>query len=103
MENFEWVEDIEETYKYLIEKANEENLRDLQAYKDQQDKKMKYIIMKKREFVNLANKNFLEKVHNGMKKFDAEFIQAIKNIEEKYQENKENIIKLIIGKLGIEF
>lgn len=103
MEFFDWVEDIEETYKHLIKNANEENIAAIQEYKEQKEKETEETLENVQETVNLASNSFLKVVFKGIKEFKAEHDKSITNIEKKYQKNKEKLIKLIIEQLGFEF
>lgn len=103
MDIFDWVQDIEETYKFLIEKAKEENLADIQKFKAQEEKLIDFKIKKKRNFVDSNLKLLLEEVNNGMEKLTVFYNQSIENIQVKYEENRLKIINSIIKKLGFEF
>lgn len=103
MEIFDWVQDIEETYKFLIEKAKEENLADIQKFKAQEEKLIDVKIKKKQNFVDSNLKLLLEEVNIGMEKLKVFFNQSIENIQVKYEENRLKIINSIIKQLGFEF
>lgn len=103
MEIFDWVQDIEETYKFLIEKAKEENLEDIQKFKAQEEKLIDIKIKKKQNFVDSNLKLLLEEVNIGMEKLKVFFNQSIENIQVKYEENRLKIINSIIKQLGFEF
>jgi phosphoribosylanthranilate isomerase len=103
MDIFDWVQDIEETYKFLIEKAKEENLADIQKFKAQEEKLIDFKIKKKRNFVDSNLKLLLEEVNNGMEKLTVFYNQSIENIQVKYEENRLKIINSIIKQLGFEF
>ncbi|MFX1257974.1 MAG: hypothetical protein ACFFAN_08950 [Promethearchaeota archaeon] len=103
MDIFDWVKDVEETYKYLIEKAREENLADLQDYTTQQEKLMEEILNEKQEIVTYAFKAFSEDLDYRLKKFEGQYIQATKKVQEKYKENKKRLLNLILERLGLDF
>jgi len=103
MEIFDWVQDIEETYKFLIEKAKEEHLVDIQKFKAQEEKLIDVKIKKKQNFVDSNLKLLLEEVNIGMEKLKVFFNQSIENIQVKYDENRLKIINSIIKQLGFEF
>ncbi len=103
MEIFDWVHDIEETYKFLIEKAKEENLENIQKFKTHQEKLIDIKIKKKRNFVDSNLKLLLKEVTSGVEKLNVFYNQSIENIQTKYEDNRLKIINSIIKQLGFEF
>ncbi len=103
MEIFDWVKDIEETYKYLIDNAKAENIKEIQRFRTQQEKLMDTIIKRKQELINSMLTKVSEDVHDGIKMFNSQFIKELNNLEEQFNKDKKKIIKIIIEKLGLEF
>ena len=103
MEFFDLVEDIEETYKFLKEKAEEENSNDIEKFKKQQEKNLDNITMKKQEFIQLISKSFLEEVFQGIESFKISFNHALLYFEKEFQKKNTQLIELIIDRLGFEF
>lgn len=100
---FDWVKDIEETYKFLTEKAKDDSLIEIRNYKKQQEMVLEELFDKKQEFVNLSLKTLSKEFYNEIKMFHIHFNQAINNIEEKYQKNKKKVMNLILKQLGLDF
>lgn len=103
MEIFDWVHDIEETYKFLIERAKEENLENIQKFKTHQEKLLDAKIKKKRKFVDSNLKLLLKEVTNGVEKLNVFYNQSIENIQTRYEDNRLKIINSIIKQLGFVF
>lgn len=103
MEIFDWVHDIEETYKFLIERAKEENLENIQKFKTYQEKLIDVKIKKKQKFVDSNLKRLLKEVTSGVEKLNVFYHQSIDNIQAKYEDNRLKIINSIIKQLGFEF
>ena len=103
MEIFKFANEIEKVYEDLIKNAKEDNLSELRALRNNQEKMMEFALNQKQQIVNLALKNVAEEVDIEINNFKNLLNQNIKNIEEQFQNNKNSIIKSIIQKLGLEF
>ena len=57
-EFFDWVKDVEETYKYLIEKAKDKNQEEIEEFRIQQEELMKLVIRKKKKIIQDALGSF---------------------------------------------
>lgn len=103
IEIFKWTKDIEKIYEGLIDKAKEENLAEMQAFRENQEKLIEKTLLKKQEVVNLALKNISIEINNGISSFNEKLDVAMKKIERKYQKDKIQLIKIIIKKLELNF
>lgn len=103
IEIFKWTKDIEKIYEGLIDKAKEENLAEMQAFRENQEKLIEKTLLKKQEVVNLALKNISIEINNGISSFNEKLDVAMKKIERKYQKDKTQLIKIIIKKLELNF
>lgn len=100
---FDWVKDIEETYKFLIDKAKEQNQVDIEEYKKEQEEIMEDIIKDKQELITYAMNTLSGEIKAEVKNYRTKFRNALKQIENDYQNHKEELIKVIIEKMGLEF
>ncbi len=103
IEIFKWTKDFEKIYEGLIDKAKEENLAEMQAFRENQEKLIEKTLLKKQEVVNLALKNISIEINNGISSFNEKLDVAMKKIERKYQKDKTQLIKIIIKKLELNF
>ena len=100
---FDWVKDIEETYKYLIEDTKKVRLTDLESFQEQQGMIFKNIIKKKQQIIDNTLDDLTKEFNRGMDLFENQFKETINQIRIQYQKNKNKIINLIINQLGLEF
>lgn len=103
MEIFKWANDIENVYEDLIKNTKEESLAEMKALRNNQEKMVEFSLNQKQNIVNLALKTIAEEVVKEIANFKSLLNENMKNIESQFQKNKNNIIKSIIGKLGLEF
>ena len=103
MEIFKWANELEKVYDDLIKNAREESLVEIKALRNNQEKMMEFTLNQKQNIVNLALKELSEKVEKEIASFKNDLNQKIKTIEDQFQKSKNNVIKSIIKKLGLEF
>lgn len=103
MEIFKWANEIEKVYDDLIKNAREESLTEIKALRNNQEKMMESTLNQKQNIVNLALKELSEKVEREITSFKNDLNQKIKTIEDQFQKSKNNVIKSITKKLGLEF
>ena len=103
MEIFKWANEIEKVYDDLIKNAREESLAEIKALRNNQEKMMEFTLNQKQNIVNLALKELSEKVEQEIASFKNDLNQKIKTIEDQFQKSKNNIIKSITKKIGLEF
>ena len=100
---FDWVKDLEETYKYLIEDTKKVRLTDLESFQEQQGMIFKNTIKKKQKIIDNTLDDLTKEINRGMDLFENQFKETINQIRIQYQKNKNKIINLIINQLGLEF
>lgn len=103
MEIFNWMKDIEKVYDDLINKAKEANLKEIEEFRGSQEKTLGELFDRKKKLVNDTLLVLSDEINSNIKSFEKELESAIKNIESAYQENIEDLKKLIIDKLGTDF
>lgn len=103
MEIFKWANELEKVYDDLIKNAREESLAEIKALRNNQEKMMESTLNQKQNIVNLALKELSEKVEKEITSFKNDLNQKIKIIEDQFQKSKNNVIKSITKKLGLEF
>lgn len=100
---FEWIRDIQMVYDDLISNAKDINLKEIETFRDDQDKKFEEFTTKMNVLVNTALGNLTVDIDIQTNDFDKKLNSALKNIEKKFQKNIKNLEKLIIEKVGTDF
>jgi len=103
MEVFKWVEEIENIYDELIEKAKSESLVEIQELKAQLEKDVDNEVQKTREMINIALQTTSKEVANENKNFDEKIKNLCDKIEKSFQLNKEKLMISIVKRLGFDF
>lgn len=103
MDIFENLKDIEKVYEDLINNAKKLNLKDIEDFRSDQDKKFEQFIKKKNELVNTTLGNLAIEVDGEIKTFEKQLNNAIKKIEMHFQKNIGKLHKLIIEEVGLDF
>ena len=103
MEIFNWVKEIEDLYKELIEKTQNENLTEIQNLKNKNDELIDKTLMEKQKFVSLWLKNLSDTVNDEIKKLNLKLVDVFKEIELNFQKRCKNLEESIIEKLGFNF
>ncbi len=103
MEIFEWVKDVEKIYEDLIEKAKNENLDELENLRTEQESIMEKKIVTFRELVGSALESLSKSLENENLFIKKKLKDFKKKMENSYNDNKENLIKLIIKDIGFDF
>ncbi|KKL47660.1 hypothetical protein LCGC14_2333340 [marine sediment metagenome] len=103
MDLFEWLKDIDKLYENLTNNAKDNNLKDIEDFRDQQRKKFEAFLEKKNDLVNSALVKLALDSDAETKVFEDHMDGAIKNIEENFQKEIENLHKLIIDEIGLDF
>ena len=70
MEIFDWAKEIERIYEELIEKTKNENLAEIQALREEQEKTLGRSMEQKQTIVNNALKVLSEKVNKEIESFN---------------------------------
>ena len=103
MDVFENLKDIEKVYEDLINNAKNLNLKDIEDFRNDQDKKFEQFIKNKNEFVNTTLGNLSIEVDGEIKTFEKKLDNAIKKIEMHFQKNIGKLHELIIEEVGLDF
>ena len=103
MDFFEWVKDIENVYEDLIGNAKKLNLNEIEEYRKQQDEKFDDFITKINVLVNTALGNLTVDSEIKTNTFEKKVDKAIQNIETEFKKKLENLQKLIIEEVGLDF
>jgi len=103
MEIFKWVNDLEKIYEDLIKNSKNESLAELKALRNNQEKMIEFSLNQKQKIVNLALKNLAEDIAKEIANFKNLLNENKENIEKQFQISKNNLVKSIIEKLGLEF
>lgn len=99
----DWVKDIEETYKYLVEKAEDENQEEIKKYRSEQEEELNEIILKKQKIINDALNTSSIEVRNSMRMFRRLIDNALNAIEQDFINQREDLINTILTHLGFDF
>lgn len=103
MDFFEWVKDIENVYEDLIGNAKKLNLNEIEEYRKEQDDKFDDFITKINVLVNTALGNLTVDSDIKTNTFEKKLNKAIQNIETEFKKNLENLQKLIIEEVRLDF
>ncbi|MFW9865428.1 MAG: hypothetical protein ACFFEN_04950 [Candidatus Thorarchaeota archaeon] len=100
---FKWVEEVEKVYKDLIEKGKKENLDNLQMIRTGQEDLLEKKVKHYHDTVNFALKSLTENLAKEDQTINKKINDLKKQMKKKYQENKDNLIKLLIKDLRFDF
>lgn len=103
MDLFEWVKDIEKVYEDLIGNAKKLNLNEIEEYRKKQNEKFEDFITKINVLANTAIGNLTVESDIKNNTFAKKLDKAIQNIETEFKKNLENLQKLIIEEVGLDF
>ena len=103
MDLFEWIRDIQKVYEDLVNKAKNINLKEIEEYREEQDKRFETFLTKINVLVKTALGNLAVDLDDKTNTFEKNLNFTIKNIEVEFQKNIENLEKLIIEETGLDF
>lgn len=103
MDLFEWIRDIQKVYEDLVNNAKNINLKEIEEYREEQDKKFETFLTKINVLVKTALGNLAVDIDDKTNTFEKNQNHAIKNIEVEFQKNIGNLEKLIIEEAGLDF
>lgn len=103
MDLFEWIKDVDNLYENLINNAKDINLKDIEDFRDQQRKKFEVFLEKKNDLVNNCLIKLALDSDAETKVFEDQMDVVIKKIEVNFQKEVENLHKLIIDEIGLDF
>ncbi|MFX0021546.1 MAG: hypothetical protein ACFE9S_04420 [Candidatus Hermodarchaeota archaeon] len=103
MDIFKWIKEIENVYHELIDNAKTINLNDIEEFRENQRNKFEEYLKKKNDLVRNALVTLSQDVDSEIKVFNEKIDNALKNIEMNFQNNIQDLNKLIINELGLDF
>jgi len=103
MDLFENLKDIENVYEDLINNAKNLNLKEIEKFRDNEQKTFEKFIFEKNELVNEVLATLAKEVKTKINNFENKLDGAIKKIELQFQKSIENLQKLIIEEVGLNF
>ncbi|TFF87781.1 MAG: hypothetical protein EU549_04145 [Promethearchaeota archaeon] len=103
MSIFDYVEDIEETYKFLINKAKERNEKQIKSIRTDEEEKMNKTLQKKKEYVDYVLNDISNKIDGEIEIFQEKLEDILNAIEKSFESNKKELIQKIIKELGFDF
>jgi hypothetical protein len=103
MKIFEWVEEIENIYEDLIEKAKEASLEGIRKERIAQEKILEETNRKNQEIINNALATVSKKMTEKSDNFEELLMNLCSKIEKYYDEHKEDLTISIFEKLGFDF
>ena len=101
MDLFEWIRDIQKVYEDLVNMAKNINLKEIEEYREEQDKRFETFLTKINVLVKTALGNLAVDLDDKTNTFEKNLNFTIKNIEVEFQKNIENLEKLIIEETGL--
>ncbi len=103
MEIFKWVQELEKIYNELMEKSEKTSNKELEDFKNNEEKQTQELIARKQNFSNDTFSALNVEVNKQINEFNNQIDDLFKKIEGLYQENKEELIKIIFSKMGLLF
>ncbi|MFW9950120.1 MAG: hypothetical protein ACFFKA_08345 [Candidatus Thorarchaeota archaeon] len=103
MELFKWLIDIEEKYKALIEEAITESEQQISLLKSEKNVEMENLIKNKKDFVDSVLNNLMTDLKVQVSEFKETCNNEIETLKTNYLENRGNLVKVILKKLGYDF
>ena len=103
MDLFKWVKDLEDIYENLLEKTKNENLEEIQNFKQKRQEIIDDSIANKQKFVSMALKTLSDDVNNEIKILKQDLDKVIKKIVIEFLKDRKNLEKSVIEKLGFDF
>jgi len=100
---FEYVEDIEETYSFLIKDAEKENQRDIEKFKQELEDQMGDMIKSKQEFLSLRTRVLSKIIEKKLNTFEMKTNKVLEDIQNEIEEQRNTIITSFLKKLGLDF
>ena len=103
MDLFENLQDIEKVYEDLVNNAKNLNLKEIEKFRDNEERTFEKFIIEKNELVNEVLGTLAKEVTIKINNFENKLDGAIKKIELEFQKTIENLQKLIIEEVGLDF
>ncbi len=103
MEIFGWLKDIEKVYEDLIDNSKVVNLEDIEEFREQHRKRLDFFLEEKNEVINTAIMTLANDVNKETEVFEKQIDTALNHIKTEFQKEIENLHKLIIEEIGLDF
>lgn len=103
MRIFEWAKDLEKVYKDLIEKAKEQNLKEIEELQKENQKSLEETQNSKGDLVTKALNSLRDDVNTEISQFKKKLEKILNDYDQSYNQNKNNLIDKIINELGLDF
>ncbi len=103
MDLFKWTQYIQNIYHNLVENAKNVSLKQIEEFREEQDKKFETFLNKINVLVKTALGNLAIDIDSKTNIFERDLNHAIKNIEVEFKKNIPNLEKLIVDKVGLDF
>ncbi len=103
MEVFDWLKEIEKVYEDLINNSKVINLKDIEEFREQHRKRFEFFLEEKNELVNKAIMIIASDINKETKLFENQIDTALNHIKTEFQKEIENLHKLIIEEIGLDF
>ena len=100
---FDWVKDIEETYRFLIDNANNELSKEIRDFESEKKKILEVSLNSKQSIIDNALSTLLEECNNGTEIYSERFLEAISKIKDRFEVLNKKLIESITKELGIDF
>ena len=103
MDLFENLQDIEKVYEDLVNNAKNLNLKEIEKFRDNEERTFEKFIIEMNELVNEVLGTLAKEVTIKINNFENKLDGAIKKIELEFQKTIGNLQKLIIEEVGLDF
>ncbi|KKN20774.1 hypothetical protein LCGC14_0932050 [marine sediment metagenome] len=103
MDVFDWLKEIEKVYEDLINNSKVINLKDIEEFREQHIKRFEFFLEEKNELVNKAIMIIASDINKETKLFENQIDTALNHIKTEFQKEIENLHKLIIEEIGLDF
>lgn len=103
MDIFKNLNEIEKVYEDLIENAKKLNLKEIEDFRNEQNEKFDSFITKVNVLVNTAIGNLTVDIETKKITFEKQMNDALNKIDYEFQKNIDNLQKLIIKEIGLDF
>ncbi|MBA7551657.1 hypothetical protein ES705_44205 [subsurface metagenome] len=103
MDLFENLKDIEKVYEDLVNNAKNLNLKEIENYRDNEQRTFERFIIEKNELVNDVLGTLAKEANKKISNFEDKLDGAIKKIELQFQKSIRNLQKIIIEEVGLDF
>lgn len=103
MRIFDWAKDLEKVYDDLLEKAKEQNLKEIEELKKKNDISLEETHKIKQDLVTKALNSLQNDVNKEISHFAEKLEKILNEFEQVYNQNKTVLINEIIDKVGLDF